>query len=414
MKKQWMAAASVAVLGNSLLAGFTSVPHADAKQPTTTITFYEAMPGAIGNELTLLTNKFMAHNPNIKVKLVFNGSYSTLQQKLTAAVASHTAPTISQVYETWTTEYNNDGLLAPVQNYLPKSTIKDIMPVWKADNSYNGKLLTAPFNKSDYVLYYNTDDFKKAGIKTPPKTWAQLEADSKKLTTGDTKGFGMNANWYTFEMFLNQAGGTVLSKNGQKAAFNNAAGNTAATFMKRLVLDDQSTTVVSSYLSDGFNTGKYAMDLDSVAAMSFISNPNTHWKVAPLPMGKKAAVQTAGTNIALFNSATPAQKAAAGKYIDFLISKQNTIAWAEATGYLPVRQSALTDPTWKKYVAAHPNNGVGPAELKYGYVSPRLAVLTSAENEATNPLGNLVNGKTSTASALSQLESEFNDALSGN
>ncbi|OOR15093.1 extracellular solute-binding protein, partial [Bacillus cereus] len=108
------------------------------------------------------------------------------------------------------------------------------------------------------------------------------------------------------------------------------------------LVDERAAKVIGAneYLSDGFNTNEYAMDLDTVAAMSFINNPNLHWKVAPLPKGVTYAVPTAGLNLVIFNAATSAQKAAAAKYLNFLISVPSTIEWAEQTGYLPVRQSA--------------------------------------------------------------------------
>lgn len=82
------------------------------------------------------------------------------------------------------------------------------------------------------------------------------------------------------------------------------------------------------------------MDIDTTAAMSFINNPGTHCRVAPLPYAAKHAVPTAGTSIALFKGVSPAQVKAAGEYINYLISDPMTVSWAEQTGYLPVRMSA--------------------------------------------------------------------------
>ncbi|EPZ48109.1 hypothetical protein N007_04455 [Alicyclobacillus acidoterrestris ATCC 49025] len=61
------------------------------------------MSSAQGKELQKLTNEFQQQNPNINVQLVFAGSYSTLQQKLTAAIAAKKPPTMAQVQETWET-----------------------------------------------------------------------------------------------------------------------------------------------------------------------------------------------------------------------------------------------------------------------------------------------------------------------
>lgn len=438
-RKHWMATAVTVVLSGSVLAGCggagststsnnssnSSNSNSTSNQPSgqtasnskpVTITFYEAMSGQLGTELKSLTDAFQVQNPNVTVKLIFNGSYTTQQQKLTAAIASHTEPTIAQVQETWETEYFNNGKLQPLGPLLDPTLVSDLMPIWKDDNSYNGTLVSAPFNKSAYVLYYNTDDFQKAGITTPPTTWNELEKDAILLSqkTG-VPGLGMQANWYTFEMLLHQAGGTDLNSAQTKAAFNNAAGKSALSFMRKLVIDDKAATVIgqNAYLSDGFNTNEYAMDLDTVAAMSFITNPKTHWKVASLPKGTQDAVPTSGTNIVLFKSASQPEQQAAAKYINFLISKDNTIKWAESTGYLPVLQSALTDPAWKTFIAAHPNQGIAPADMANAYFSPRVAALGSGMTAATTQIGNALAGQQSVTDTLNKMEAAMNQALAG-
>lgn len=372
------------------------------------------MSGHLGKTLQKMTDDFHQQHPNITVKLIFNGSYSTQQQKLTAAIAAHKEPTIAQVEETWETEYSNSGKLQPLGPLLDPSIVSDLMPIWKADNSYNGQLVSAPFNKSAYVLYYNTDDFAKAGITTPPTNWTQLEQDAKLLTQkAGVPGLGIQANWYTFDMLLNQAGGSVLNSDQTKAAFNDQAGKDALSFMQRLVKEKAATVIgQNAYLSDGFNTNQYAMDLDTVAAMSYINNPKTHWKVAPLPVGKKAAVPTAGTNIALFKSATPAQQKAAAEYINFLISKPETIYWAEQTGYLPVLQSALTDPEWKSWISKNPNQAVAPQEMSNAYFSPRLAALNSGMKNAGTQVANCLNSGQKVSDSLNKMETAINKALS--
>uniref|UniRef100_UPI00345EDA83 extracellular solute-binding protein n=1 Tax=Alicyclobacillus acidocaldarius TaxID=405212 RepID=UPI00345EDA83 len=120
---------------------------ASTAQPVT-ITFEESMPGKLGTELQKLTNEFEKQNPNIHVQLIFNGSYSTLEQKLTAAIASNTEPTVAQVEETWETNYVQNGLIEPLDSVIPKSTQNDLIPIWRQDSTYNGKLMSVPFNKS--------------------------------------------------------------------------------------------------------------------------------------------------------------------------------------------------------------------------------------------------------------------------
>ena len=45
-----------------------------------------------------------------------------------------------------------------------------------------------PLLADDYGLYYNQDMFDAAGIKSPPKTISELDADAKKLTQRSSDG----------------------------------------------------------------------------------------------------------------------------------------------------------------------------------------------------------------------------------
>ena len=68
------------------------------------------------------------------------------------------------------------------------------------------------------------------------------------------------------------------------------------------------------------------------------------YDVAPRP-GKYTMQQ--GTDIYMFNHATADQKAAAFKYIKFLVSKSSQLKWANATGYIPVNESVVTSSEYK-------------------------------------------------------------------
>ena len=53
---------------------------------------------------------------------------------------------------------------------------------------YQGDRCAMPLLADDYGLYYNQDMFDAAGIKSPPKTISELDADAKKLTQRSSDG----------------------------------------------------------------------------------------------------------------------------------------------------------------------------------------------------------------------------------
>ena len=54
-----------------------------------------------------------------------------------------------------------------------------------------------------------------------------------------------------------------------------------------------------------------------------------------------------GTDIYMFNHASADQKAAAFKYIKFLVSKSSQLKWANATGYIPVNNAVINSKEYK-------------------------------------------------------------------
>ena len=126
------------------------------------------------------TAKFNAEHENITVKLVNQGSYGDLSQKLLAAAKAKTSPTIAQAYAEWMTDYNKNNLvvdLAPMINgengFPADQSYEDISEVFRDDNTFGDKILGLPFNKSSRVLFYNKKYFEDNGL-TPPTTWDEL------------------------------------------------------------------------------------------------------------------------------------------------------------------------------------------------------------------------------------------------
>ena len=71
-----------------------------------------------------------------------------------------------------------------------------------------------PVAMRPFVMAYNTDMFKAAGITTPPTTWDALVADAKKLTNGSAYGMaiGLRGRLRSVEVHLvvDRAGGRLL------------------------------------------------------------------------------------------------------------------------------------------------------------------------------------------------------------
>lgn len=326
-----------------------------------TIDFWHAMSKRHAPALETLVQKFMDENPGIKVNLVYQGGYGSLSQKLIGAVAAGEPPTIAQQYENWTTQWLD--ALVPLEDYLSPDVLADIHPRFLEMNKFDGKLLTVPFNKSIIVLYYRPDL-----VPEPPTTWEEFLNLACALTVDkdgdgviDQYGTGLRPpNPEIFLTFLAQNEGSILSDDWSKVTINDERGLETMEFMAQLA---KCALVQGGYLSDPFGQGLIAMFVDTSAGYPYnlaaAQQGGFEMRVAKVPCHKNCASMVQGTNLGVFAmNQTPEQIDAAVKLIEFLLRPENTVYWAEETGYLPVTISGLGSEEWKAFTEAHPERAV--------------------------------------------------------
>src|SRR5260370_32701956 len=87
-------------------------------------------------------------------------------------------------------QFAQSGALTPLGNYAisAKGYLKGVV----AASTYKVKLYGLQPITNSIALFYNKDSLTKVGV-TPPKTWAELRTDAKKLTSGSTYGLALSA-----------------------------------------------------------------------------------------------------------------------------------------------------------------------------------------------------------------------------
>lgn len=383
------------------------------------IEFWHAMSGNLEIALTKITDDFNNQHDSIKVKLVNQGGYGDLSQKVMAAAKAKTLPVIAQAYEDWTTEYIQNNLVADLTPYINdvehgfnEEELNDIVDVFRDANMWDGKYYSMPFNKSTRILFYNKGLLESANV-APPTTWDELEAAAKKLTfSKDGKnivGMGFeNGVGHELAAWVKQAGGDFLDEKERKVLFNSPEGIKALSFINSMIQDGSARLAgEDGYMSGPFTRGGVAMYIGSSAGIAYVAKDaegNIEWSAAPVPKGKQAANAFMGTNINIFESAEEGEKAAAWEYIKFLINKENTTYWAKETGYLPVRYSALESDEWKKYIEENPVYGVGQQQFDSGFYDPRMVGAFGIKNAINKEVELVLLGQKTVEQGLADAE----------
>ena len=128
------------------------------------VEFWHAMSGSNEEALKKIVSDFESKNENIKIKLVFQGNYRELFDKLMAAAKGKTLPTMAQIYSNRLSWYVEKDLVENLNPYIENKEIglseedmKDIPKLFFEDGKWDNKQYAMPFNKSQMLLYYNED-----------------------------------------------------------------------------------------------------------------------------------------------------------------------------------------------------------------------------------------------------------------
>jgi sn-glycerol 3-phosphate transport system substrate-binding protein len=361
-----------------------STASSDNNQPIE-VTFWHGMSGQLGKVLQAQVDEFNKTHPNIHVNAIYQGSYSgkgPLQQKLLAAIASGKVPDLVQLEIHSIPVFASSGALEPLDSYMEQSSDHkktDFIPGLLKSTTYQGKTYGVPFNRSVPVFYYNTKMFKDAGIQEAPKTWADVEADAKKLTKKDggtttVYGFEPVNEWWFFQSLVWSGGGQLMDDGLTKATFDTPqaeAGMKAWQKMKQegVVSVHTGPSEWDQTIQD-FIQGRTAMYCGSAGDMGQLEQSGMDFTASFIPMTSEYAVPTGGANAAILAKAPEAEKKAAWEFIEWFTSKDQTAKWSQQTGYMPVLKSALDSDSMKNYFKQKPNHEVPVKELEYAKEAP--------------------------------------------
>lgn len=377
------------------------------------ITFWHAMAGEQEQSLQRLVNAFTKQNSNIKVTLQNQSSYPDLQQKITATTASpKDLPTMTQAYPDWLLNAIDENLVLDLKPYIENETLKfdnydDIVQGFRESSTIGDKIYGIPFNKSTEIIWYNKTLFNKLNLKVPT-TYDELENVSEEIKSKQNivaGGFDSLSNYYS--TYLKNEGVTFDSKFDPTSE---ASEDAVEYYLDGIKGGYFRIAGTDKYLSGPFGNQMIAYYIGSNAGEAFVKQSvNNKFEIGVAPYPAKEVMQQ-GTDLFIFNSATPEQKTAAYELLKFLTTKENQITWGNETGYIPVRTSAINDDKYK-------NSGslispiIGEA-TKNLYRNPLIKGMDSAFRESNTVLESILaqpNGdvKSKLQSFKSTLQSYF-------
>ncbi len=166
---------------------------ARAGQPVT-VTYSSTMfAESAGPEYLRQIGEFVKVNPDIKIEpeAVPYGQFPT---KMAVRFKAADAPDLAMAEVDWIHAWVKQGwirdLMPLVASTGGKAFLDNYFPILIQQATVDGKLYGLPRHAGGYLLYYNSDLFKEAGLDPakPPRTWDELLAYARKLTKKDAAG----------------------------------------------------------------------------------------------------------------------------------------------------------------------------------------------------------------------------------
>ncbi len=384
---------ALAVVGAVMVAAAApSFGAAHHKSAPIEITFVDRVTSPTHDAFVkYLVDTFNQRNDG-KIHVTYSGiPVNSYVAKIPLVLKSNKSPDVFFSYEAGFAKYIKDsGWAAPLDKYWKQfGWTKELTPAASDVATIDGHKYFLPYYMAASVLWYNTDLFKKYGIK-PPKTYAELTAAEAKLKAAGVAP-NMLANQQQWEAqfpfsayFVNRYGLATYKalidrklpwtdprvvdalntmaqdvKNGEYLQPINGMDfdTTAIIFWKRqqAAMWYQGSFILSKFL----NKGKLAYPVD--------------WVPYPQVGSTKPAVSVYAESTYMLNKKSK-NKDAAAKFLDFVVSKEAQTKMLELDGPFAanrsvrppasspalVRKLAALIASYNKPTFTHPDHALSP------------------------------------------------------
>ncbi|MGW0737617.1 extracellular solute-binding protein [Streptomyces sp. NPDC002851] len=305
-----------------------------------------------------VTRAFEAKNPGIKVDVKVY-SWNEVDAKVAAMVKKGNAPDMAQIgayadYAAQNKLYSADDLLSiPVQ--------ADFLPTLTEAGELRRIQYGMPFASSTRLLFYNKELFRKAGITDTPKDWDDLAEDADLL-----KGAGVK---YPFAlplgreeapaetlMWMLSGGSGYTDSVGSYTLDSKENVHTFEWLKENLVSKGLTGPVEPGKLNrqdafDAFSRGEVGMLNGHPTLMKQAEKGGVKYGMVPLPGIRGKAKSAMGVADWMMGFKQHGHRVEIGKFLDFVYSEKNVLAFSERYDILPVTSSAADamaeDPKYK-------------------------------------------------------------------
>ena len=407
MKKRLLAALLSSALVMTTLAGCSSKSGSsdmvtELTEPIT-IEMWHYMNGGQADALNSIIEDFNATNDKgITVNAISQGSIVDLNKKVISAAQSNSLPAIINVYPDIATGLIEDKKLVNLSSFINDKNVgmademDDFVDSFIQETSQwnNGEVYGLPMTKSTEVLYVNKNMLESLGYTLEDLeglTFEKLaEISNKAVTELGVAGFGFDSSSNAFISSLKMNGLDFVDSKGTINVDNEWVREYMTFFQKQAKSGAFRIAGEDKFLSNPFVNQKMLCYQGSSAGYAYLNNGGA-FEIAvvevPVFEGKDKAVMQQGASLFVTNNVSAEAQYAAYEFVKFATNAENTAKFATATGYLPVRKSAVETDVVKNILNDETSlyakvYNVAQEALAYAYYTPAINNAQSARTVA--------------------------------
>lgn len=375
-----------------------------------------------------LVRDFNARSGRMPIRWEHAGGYTEIFRKVSAGIQAGLLPAMAVSYESMTSEYIAAGAAVPLERWIHDSEVglseKDLMDFFPAalhSNRYpahRNRMYSFPLAKSVLVMYCNREVMRRAGLEKPPETWkAFLEACRTVRKATGKPAYAAVPDCSIFSGMVFSMGGEVYD--GHQLQYDGPESLAVLDLLETMVREDLLFMTPPGTFDDNIALiqGDAAFVLRSSSSRAYLlrmagEKGTELLDIAPIPQKNPSRPATVlfGPNVTLF-AVSEAQQAAAWCFTRWFTEPEQAARWAVATGYIPVRRSALDHPLIREAWNEWPPNRVPYDCMVFARPEPNVDGWQQVRSLVERALAEVMSGTRTARDAAEWLQREGTPAL---
>ena len=336
---------------------------------------------------------FEALYPNVKVNIRLYTDYGRIYNDVITNIATNTTPNVCITYPdhiaTYLTGENQvvpmDSLFFDKEYGLGGTEVKfdaptqdEIIPKFLEECSFNGHYYAVPYMRSSEVCYINKTYVERLGYTLPEQlTWDfiwEVSEAAMEMERDDT--FRVNRQKVMVPFIykstdnmmitmLKQLEAGYSTNAGEIEIFNDTTKEILYTVAEHGKTRAFSTFKISSYPANFLNAGQCIFAIDSTAGATWMGTDAPLCDIAEekivefetvvmtLPQYDTENPQmiSQGPSMCIFNKEDPQEVLASWLFVQFMLTNEVQISYAQTEGYVPVTSKAQNSAEYQDYLS---------------------------------------------------------------